>query len=96
MLVVLQQMLRISVYYNSLLLFFNLLPIPPLDGSHVIAHFLPAAVAVHYNRISRYGILILVGLLYFGGNVLSVLLSPVDLTFNALMYPALPFALGLK
>jgi Zn-dependent protease len=93
---VLQQMLKISVLYNSLLLFFNLLPIPPLDGSHVVAHFLPPAVAIQYNRISRFGILILVGLLYFGGNVLSVLLSPVDLMFNALMQPVLPFALGIK
>jgi Zn-dependent protease len=90
----LQQMLQISVLYNVLLLFFNLLPIPPLDGSHVIAHFLPPAVAVHYTRISRYGILILVGLLYFGGNVLNVLLSPVGLVVRALMHPVLPFALA--
>ena len=92
--VLLQQMLQISVLYNVLLLFFNLLPIPPLDGSHVIAHFLPPAVAVHYTRISRYGILILVGLLYFGGNVLNVLLSPVGLVVRALMHPVLPFALA--
>jgi len=91
---VLQQMLKISVLYNSLLLFFNLLPIPPLDGSHVLAQFLPPALAVPYQRISRFGLLILVGLLYFGGNVLNVLLSPVDLMFNALMHPVMPFALG--
>lgn len=90
----LQQMLQISVLYNVLLLFFNLLPIPPLDGSHVIAHFLPPTLAVHYTRISRYGILILVGLLYFGGNVLNVLLSPVGLVVRALMHPVLPFALA--
>jgi Zn-dependent protease len=93
---VLQRMLKISVLYNSLLLFFNLLPIPPLDGSHVVAHFLPAAIAIQYKRISRYGILILVGLLYFGGNILSVLLSPVGLLFTTLMHPVLPFALGPK
>lgn len=93
---VLQQMLRISVLYNSLLLFFNLLPIPPLDGSHVLAQFLPPSLAVPYQRISRYGLLILVGLLYFGGNVLNVLLSPVGLMVNALMQPVMPFALGVK
>lgn len=92
----LQQMLQISVLYNVLLFFFNLLPIPPLDGSHVIAHFLPPAVAVQYARISRYGLLILVGLLYFGGNVLNVLLSPVGLVVHALMRPVLPFALGFQ
>jgi Zn-dependent protease len=92
---VLQQMLQISVLYNSLLLFFNLLPIPPLDGSHVLAQFLPASIAVPYKRVSRFGILILVGLLYFGGDALNVLLSPVTLMAHALMRPVLPFALEL-
>lgn len=93
---ILQRMLQISVLYNSLLLFFNLLPIPPLDGSHVIAHFLPPSLALPYKRVSRYGILILVVLLYFGGNVLNVLLSPVGLMVRALMRPVLPFALGFQ
>ena len=92
---ILQQMLQISVLYNSLLLFFNLLPIPPLDGSHVLAQFLPASIAVPYKRVSRFGILILVGLLYFGGDALNVLLSPVTLMAHALMRPVLPFALEL-
>lgn len=91
---VVQHMLQISVLYNSLLLFFNLIPIPPLDGSHVLAHFLPPSIAVQYSRISKYGLLILVGLLYFGGDILNVLLSPVALLTQALMRPVLPFALG--
>jgi Zn-dependent protease len=78
------------------LFFFNLLPLPPLDGSHVIAHFLPPAIAVQYTRISRFGLLILVGLLYFGGNVMNVLLSPVGLVFRALMHPVLPYALTFQ
>ena len=93
---ILQQMLQISVLYNSLLFFFNLLPIPPLDGSHVIAHFLPASIAAPYKRVSRFGLLILVGLLYFGGDVLNVLLAPVGLLAHTLMHPVLPFALELK
>ena len=93
---ILQQMMQISVLYNSLLLFFNLLPIPPLDGSHVLAHFLPPTIALQYKRISRFGLLILVGLLYFGGNVLNVLLSPVGIMVHALMRPVLPFALGFQ
>jgi Zn-dependent protease len=91
---VVQRMLEISVTYNVLLLFFNLIPIPPLDGSHVLAHFLPPAIALQYTRISRYGLLILVGLLYFGGGILNVLLSPVALMVQALMRPVLPFAIG--
>ena len=93
---IVQQMLQISVLYNVLLFFFNLLPIPPLDGSHVIAHFLPPALALQYTRISRFGLLILVGLLYFGGDVLNVLLSPVGLVVHALMRPVLPFALAFQ
>jgi Zn-dependent protease len=93
---ILQEMLKISVLYNSLLLFFNLIPIPPLDGSHVIVHFLPPALALQYQRVGRYGLLILVGLLYFGGNVLNVLLSPVGLLVHALMGPVSPFALGMQ
>jgi Zn-dependent protease len=93
---ILQEMLQISVLYNSLLLFFNLIPIPPLDGSHVLAHFLPPAVALQYKRVSRFGLLILVGLLYFGGSVLNVLLSPVGLMVNVLMHPVLPFTLGIQ
>lgn len=91
---IVQRMLEISVTYNVLLLFFNLIPIPPLDGSHVLAHFLPPALALQYTRISRYGLLILVGLLYFGGDILNLLLSPVALMVHALMRPVLPFALG--
>jgi Zn-dependent protease len=93
---IVQQMLEISVLYNSLLLFFNLIPIPPLDGSHVLAHFLPPALALQYKRVSRFGLLILVGLLYFGGDLLNVLLSPVGLMVHALMRPVLPFALGVQ
>jgi Zn-dependent protease len=93
---IVQQMLEISVLYNSLLLFFNLIPIPPLDGSHVLAHFLPPAMALQYKRVSRFGLLILVGLLYFGGDVLNVLLSPVGVMVHALMRPVLPFALALQ
>ncbi|MGH7621142.1 MAG: hypothetical protein ACREMU_02280, partial [Gemmatimonadaceae bacterium] len=93
---ILQQMMQISVLYNVLLFFFNLLPLPPLDGSHVIAHFLPPALAVQYTRISRFGLLILVGLMYFGGNALNVMLSPVGLVVRALMHPVLPFALAFQ
>ncbi len=92
----LQRMMYISVTYNALLLFFNLLPIPPLDGSHVLAQFLPSSLALPYKRISRFGLLLLVGLLYFGGNVFSVLMTPVGLLVHALMLPVYPFALGVS
>ncbi len=48
---------------------FNLLPIPPLDGSHVVKYILPLRLAVWYQQIGRYGIVILVLLLTFGGSI---------------------------
>lgn len=51
---------------NLVLLFFNLIPIPPFDGSRVLPVFLSDAAMVHYARVERYGFLIILALLYFG------------------------------
>jgi Zn-dependent protease len=48
-----------AVYLNLILAAFNLLPIPPLDGSHVLYNFLPQPLAYNYMSLSRYGFLIL-------------------------------------
>jgi Zn-dependent protease len=55
-----QAMLVVGVMINLVLAFFNLLPIPPLDGSHVFKYLLPPAWALHYQRIGFFGLLILV------------------------------------
>src|ERR1700722_534951 len=60
---ILQAMAGWSVLINIELLLFNLLPIPPLDGSHVVKYLLPPAWAVQYQRIGFFGIIILVVLL---------------------------------
>ncbi|GAB4274733.1 MAG: site-2 protease family protein [Coriobacteriia bacterium] len=64
-----------SVYINLLLLFFNLLPIPGLDGSHVVQRFLPDRMRVGYVRASRYMFLILFAVLYFAPGLLWGYLS---------------------
>ena len=47
------------------LIFFNLIPIPPLDGSHVLEQFLPWGLRERYNRdIKPYGMFILMGLIF--------------------------------
>jgi len=55
---VVQQMCLTGVWLNALLAFFNLIPIPPLDGSHILVHFLPTEVAKMYRQMARYGFLI--------------------------------------
>ncbi len=60
---------------NIFLMVFNLLPVPPMDGSRIIAGFLPARLAIPYQRLEPYGFFILLGLIAFG--VLQTVLLPV-------------------
>jgi Zn-dependent protease len=54
---------RLGLTVNCLLAIFNLLPIPPLDGSWVLDHTLPRQALLAYQRIKPFGILILLGIL---------------------------------
>ena len=67
-----------GIFINLLLAVFNLLPIPPLDGSHVVYHFLPEGLRERYRELGRYGILILMGAIFLFPNAFSVLLAPID------------------
>ena len=51
---------------NTVLGFFNLIPIPPLDGSRIVTGLLPRNLAIEYMKLERFGFLILIGLLYLG------------------------------
>jgi Zn-dependent protease len=75
-LVLLQRMFEIGLLFNLILVFFNLLPIPPLDGSHVVKHLLPPEWALRYQRVGMYGLLILVLLLTVGRPVLDAWMTP--------------------
>lgn len=70
--------LSYGIFLNLILAFFNLIPIPPLDGSHVLAHLLPPRLAGPYRRFGRFGILALMGIVFFLPGVLDLLLAPVD------------------
>ncbi len=59
---------------NLVLAVFNLIPIPPLDGSHLLGAVLPPRLAPAYAQISRFGMLILFALLWTG--VFGAILSP--------------------
>lgn len=90
---ILQAMMVIGVRLNMLLLAFNLLPIPPLDGSQVLKHFLPRAWAVHYQRVGFYGVALLVMLLYFAPGLLTAWLHPANVVSNVLLNAVRPAVL---
>jgi Zn-dependent protease len=66
-----------AIFINLILAFFNLIPIPPLDGSHVLAHMLPQDMAMRYRHFGQYGILALMAIMYFVPGAFSVVLWPV-------------------
>ncbi len=51
--------LNLTIYFNVFLFFFNLLPIPPLDGSHILFDLLPNEYTFKYLRMGNLGLLIL-------------------------------------
>ena len=71
-----------TLFLNLLLAVFNLIPIPPLDGSHVIRHFLPSALLRAYDMIGMFSIVLL---MVVGGRVLQFLLIPVLDVFHSIL-----------
>jgi|SRR5688500_14119029 len=72
-----QGILAYGVFLNWILIIFNLLPIPPLDGSHVMKYLLPPAWSLQYQHFgARFGFLILIGLMMLAPGVLGTLLTP--------------------
>ena len=81
----LPQVLANATQWNLLLTVFNLVPIPPLDGSRVMAYLLPPFMREHYNAIGQYGLLLVFGLIYlsdefryFIGSTMTTLLHALD------------------
>ncbi|MGD9181702.1 MAG: site-2 protease family protein [Desulfobacterales bacterium] len=72
------QLLAYSVIINCVLALFNLIPIPPLDGSRILAMLLPAPLRMYFLRLERFGMLIILVLLITGplGRLIAFFLKP--------------------
>jgi Zn-dependent protease len=75
----------LAVLINFSLFFFNLLPIPPLDGSHLLRNMLPYNAVQAYDRIPIWVSYLL--MIFVGGFIMSMLLRPaLALVYFALIH----------
>lgn len=71
------------IFLNLLLFVFNLIPVPPLDGSHILRHFLPYNALRVYDRIGVFGMLII--MLLAGGFIFRIFLYPLQSIFDSIL-----------
>lgn len=71
------------IFINLLLFVFNLIPIPPLDGSHILRHYLPYKAVQIYDRM---GMILLIALFLVGGGFIYSFFGPIFNTFNHLLF----------
>jgi Zn-dependent protease len=69
--------LSLAMFYNIWLGLFNLLPIPPLDGSRVVQFFLRGEMLQMYYQIEKYGLFIIIGILLLFPGALSQVIFPI-------------------
>jgi Zn-dependent protease len=89
-----QRMMVYGIWLNLVLCFFNLIPVPPLDGSHLVYHALPPKAGNWYRGLQRFGYLPLFILLFLFPPVVSLLLTPAYMIRNALLGVIVPFHVG--
>ena len=72
-----------AIMANLVLAVFNMLPIPPLDGSRVIMGFLPYNLGLEYSKIEPYGFIIIFALLWLGA--INTIIWPVVIVLARLL-----------
>jgi len=84
---VLSNFVLLAILFNIILAVFNLIPIPPLDGSRMVYAKLESPDAIRaYGRFARFGILVLIGFLWLGGFE-KIILPVVGLLYQLLRLP---------
>lgn len=74
--------LQVGITLNIVLMLFNLFPLPPLDGSRIMAHFLTGEARRKYVSLERYGIFILLAIIFFVPGFRIVLGTAIAYTGN--------------
>jgi Zn-dependent protease len=75
----------LAILINISLFFFNLLPIPPLDGSHIVRNILPYNAVQVYDRVPIWASYLL--MIFVGGSILRMLIGPsLRLVYSALFH----------
>jgi Zn-dependent protease len=90
----LQRMLVYGIWLNLVLCFFNLIPVPPLDGSHLLYHALPPRAGSWYRGLQRFGYLPIFALMFLFRPVMVLLLTPAFKAMGFFLHLILPFSVG--
>jgi Zn-dependent protease len=89
-----QRMMVYGIWLNLVLCFFNLMPVPPLDGSHLFYHILPPRAGQWYRGLQRFGYLPIFALMFLFRPVMVVLLTPAYKGMVLLLQLIYPFRVG--
>jgi Zn-dependent protease len=91
--VLLQRMMFIGMWVNTGLAFFNLIPIPPLDGSHVLKHMLPPAAGLKFRQLYVFGIFPILLVVWLLPGVVTAFMWPARTLMHAAIAVVGGFAL---
>lgn len=78
----------VGIYLNVVLAVFNMIPVPPLDGSHIVASMLPPGVGERYRSIGFVGVFLVIFLMRvpFVGNLFSFVIATIMTPFTLVLH----------